>query len=85
MRVYELTVISKGGFDLEVFLKKLKIKVLKADKPVERPLAYDIKKQKKAVYSYCEVEMSPSAVKDLETKLKLDDNVLRHLIVVREV
>lgn len=83
MRNYELTVIAKDNFDLEAFLKKLKAKILKADKPVERPLAYDIKKVSKATYSYCEIEIDPGKVLDLENKLKLEDKVLRHLLIWR--
>ncbi len=79
-----MTVIFRGEFDLEAFLKKLKIKILKVGKPVERPLAYDIKRQNKAIFSYCELEMTPSDVSDLENKLKLEDKVLRHLLVWRE-
>lgn len=84
MKDYELTVVSKEGFDLEAFLKKLKAKVLKADKPVERPLAYDIKKASKGVYSYCEIEIDPKDVLDLENKLLLETKVLRHLLIWRE-
>ncbi len=85
MREYELTVVAKDGFDLEAFLKKLKIKVLKVAKPVEKSLAYEILGQKKGVYSYCEIESDPKAILDIEAKLKLDDKVLRHLIIYKEV
>ncbi|MDO8514883.1 MAG: 30S ribosomal protein S6 [bacterium] len=84
MRDYELTVISKGEFDLAEFLKKLKVKIIKESKSVERPLAYPIAKQTKGVYSYVEVEMDPSAIAELENQLRLENKIIRHLIVWRE-
>ncbi|OGG05656.1 30S ribosomal protein S6 [Candidatus Gottesmanbacteria bacterium RIFCSPHIGHO2_01_FULL_42_12] len=84
MNEYELTVLAKDGLDLEAFLKKLKVKILKTAKSEERLLAYEINKQKKGVYSYCEIEADPSVISDLEAKLKLDDKVLRSLIIIKE-
>lgn len=84
MRDYELTVISKGEFDLAEFLKKLKIKIIKEAKSVERPLAYPIAKQNKGVYSYVEIEADPAVIGDLENKLRLENKVLRHLVIWRE-
>lgn len=84
MRDYELTVISKGEFDLAEFLKKLKVKIIKEAKSVERPLAYPIAKQSKGVYSYVEIEADPAVISDLENKLRLENKILRHLIIWRE-
>lgn len=84
MRDYELTVITKGEFDLAEFLKKLKVKIIKEAKSVERPLAYAIAKLNKAVYSYVEVEADPAVISDLENKLRLENKVIRHLIIWRE-
>ena len=84
MRDYELTVITKGEFDLAEFLKKLKIKIIKEAKSMERPLAYTIAKQDKGVYSYVEIEADPAIIADLENKLRLENKIIRHLIIWRE-
>ena len=86
MPVYEATfVFPKGNNDMpkviESYLKVSKAKVKKHDDWGVKALAYPINKQKDAHYMYYELEMETQDVKTLETKIKLDEVLLRHLIV----
>ena len=49
-----------------------------------RVLAYPIRKQKEGTYVFVQAEMDPHSVGELERSLKLDENVLRHLLVHEE-
>jgi small subunit ribosomal protein S6 len=86
MAIYEITFIfPKGNKDysktLAKYLKDVKAEVKKKDDWGVKTLAYPIKKQSEANYLYLEAEMEPSALPKLEGKIKLDEVLLRHLIV----
>lgn len=93
MTDYELTVLlkptlSEKELDKEVkgfvdILEKVGGKVTKKVDPTKRQLAYTIKKLKEAFYVYVEVNMKPSDVGLIEQKIRLLDNVVRYLIVVK--
>ena len=44
-------------------------------------LSYPIKNNKKAFYEYLNIEMSNEKIKEMNSKLNLDENVIRHLSV----
>jgi len=44
-------------------------------------LAYAIKKQPEGIYVQLDFQLPPSATRDLERNLRIDENVLRHLLV----
>lgn len=46
-----------------------------------RNLAYPIEKQKKGFYAHFEFETEPKVVKALDKSLKLEENILRFLLV----
>lgn len=46
-----------------------------------RELAYPIKEQKKGFYVVLEVEMGNEAINEFNRLVRIDSNVLRHLIV----
>ncbi len=46
-----------------------------------RQLAYAIGKHKEGVYVQFNFQMAPSASRDLERSLRLDEQVIRHLVV----
>ena len=70
------------------YLKKINAKIVHDFYPGgRRKLAYPIKKQKHGFYFYVEFsfdETEQKAVKLLDHDLKLDNNILRHLIVKRQ-
>lgn len=70
------------------YLKKIKAKIVRDFYSVgRRKLAYPIKKQKHGFYLFVEFnfeEDDAKAIKALDHNLKLDNNILRHLIVKRD-
>lgn len=90
MRKYELAVLLHPDLeiDLDAPLKRLDDiiknaggKIEKRDNWGKRKLAYNIKGQEFAVYLFYVIEAEPSATADLESALRLNEEVLRHLIV----
>ena len=56
-------------------------KVKKEDMWGARDLAYPIKKQTKGFYAHFEFEAEPKIIKGLDNSLKVEENVLRYLLV----
>lgn len=54
--------------------------IQKENLPKKRRLAYQIKKQTNAYFANFYFYLDPNKIKDLENKLKLDKNILRHLV-----
>jgi small subunit ribosomal protein S6 len=46
-----------------------------------RALTYPIRKKREGTYVFLHAQMDPQAIIDLERKLKLDEDVLRYLLV----
>jgi small subunit ribosomal protein S6 len=46
-----------------------------------RTLAYPIRKQQEGTYVFFQAQISPEAVGELERNLKLDEEILRYLLV----
>lgn len=86
MPKYELTfVFDKDNSELpkklEKYLKSGNAKVIKMEEWGTKSLAYPINKRHEAKYFYAEAEMEPAAAKELETRLHLDEELMRYLIV----
>ena len=56
-------------------------KIIKEDMWGARDLAYPIKKQTKGYYVHFEFETEPKVVIDLDKGLKVEENILRYLLV----
>ncbi len=87
---YELTVIFpltlKEKEKAREELKKEIEKVAKIGKETdwgEKKLAYPIKKNKRGHFYFYELKASPEKTKTLEEWLKLNENILRYLIVLK--
>lgn len=59
-------------------------KVLKIDLWGKKSLAYEIEKQKEGVYLLVSFEADPKVLSELEKKIKLEENIIRYLIVRTE-
>jgi len=86
MAQYEVTLLfpkteKAGKKSAEKLFKAAGVKVKKAHDWKIRELAYPIDKQTEAHYWLFEVEAEPKQVKDLEGKIKLEESILRSLIV----
>lgn len=94
MRGYELTLIFHPGLektDQEKLLDKVKKivedatgKVVKVDEWGKKLLSYPIAKQKEGVYILLTLELEGKEAQKLEEKLKIEEKVLRHLLVRKE-
>ena len=88
---YELTIISrlnpktkKGETDLEKIKTELtKIgKITKEENWGKKSLAYPIQKETEAYYYWFVFGADPKKVSRLDNTLKLNDNIIRYLLVV---
>ncbi|MDP3998254.1 MAG: 30S ribosomal protein S6 [bacterium] len=94
MRDYELTVVLKPDLAdkaREEFLAKVKKLVEDAKGKIEsqdlwgkKTLAYPLKKEKEGVYAYFVLTFPKNEISSLERKIKIEDGVLRHLLVSRD-
>lgn len=91
---YELTILlspnlaekelAKETKNLADLLEKTGAKVTKKLEPAKKVLAYEIKKYKEAHYLYLELELKPEMVSAIDQKLKLEENVVRWLLVRKD-
>lgn len=91
MRHYEVMIVlqpemGEDGFNkhLERVKKSLESgggKIVRDDRWGLRTLAYEIKKQTQGYYTVIEWEGPPELIAELDHSLRLDENVLRHLVI----
>lgn len=94
MKDYELTVLVKPmlsdkELDKEVkllfdLLSKAGAQVSTKTDPKKQNLAYEIAKLREAYYIFMELQLKPEAVTAVDQKLKLEDSVIRYLLVRKE-
>ena len=78
MRKYEL-ILRRLFKKIERWIGKGKI--LSQKSWGRRELAYPIKKEREGVYLFLELEMEPEKGGEIERKLRLEEDILRHLLV----
>ncbi|MDP3733110.1 MAG: 30S ribosomal protein S6 [Candidatus Daviesbacteria bacterium] len=93
MNNYYVTLVLKPDLEekvrkelLEGLVKKLTIdngKLTKQDLWGVKDLAYPIKKQNKGFYAHFEIEADPKNAKGLDKILKVEEDILRYLIIRR--
>jgi small subunit ribosomal protein S6 len=91
MNNYELTILLKPDLGEKEVIKEIKnltdllekagAKVSKKIEPAKKALAYEIKKFREAYYFYLELGLKPEGVAVVDQKLKLQENVVRYLLV----
>src|SRR5689334_10847604 len=90
MQNYMLTVLVKDSLDEKgrvALLDSIKNQfdsVIKEDLWGNRSLAYPISHQTKAFYAYYEFSADQSKISNLDKMIKLNEDVLRHLLTVKE-
>jgi small subunit ribosomal protein S6 len=91
--VYELVVLLHPDLEIDVEAPITKIeglieavngRVVKRDNWGKKRLAYRIRRQDFAIYVYFEVELEPTAVRQLENTILITEEVLRHILVDHE-
>lgn len=92
MKEYELVVILHPDLEIDVDAPVSKIeklitaadgKIVKKDNWGKKRLTYAIKKQQFGVYIYMEVDLEPDKVRQLESTLRITEEVMRFLLVKR--
>lgn len=91
MNSYLLTLVLKPDMDekerktlLDSMVKKLTADVGKLEKEDlwgARDLAYPIKRQTKGFYAHYQIQADPKGAKGLDKSLKLEEDILRYLLV----
>ena len=91
MNKYELGVVVRFGMEDEAFQAEMeRVKTLitrfggeidKVDEWGRRRMAYPIQKQQDGVYTFITFSAESSAPAEIESRLRLQENVLRYLIV----
>ncbi len=91
MSKYEMGVIVKAGLDDETYQAEMeRVKGLidrfggtieKVDDWGRRRLAYPIEKQTEGMYTFITFESGSEAPAEIESRIRLQENVLRFLIV----
>ena len=94
MQNYELTLVlpekvtaarKKSVTDLvEKIVKTFKGKVLKTDDWGRIDLAYKVKKNSSGSFMHFDLELEPKSVHNLDAKIRLEESVIRYLLVRKE-
>jgi len=94
MRDYEIVYIFKSSFMPEEIEQKLEKyhgvltgdggEITAVEQWGKRQLAYPIRKESNAYYVIAQFTVQPAALPEFERRLKLDEDLLRHLIVISE-
>lgn len=94
MNKYEMAVVVSSKVEEEVKLATLdKVKALierfggsitNIDDQGKKKLAYEIQKMSEAYYYFIKFDAEPTAPAEIESRMRIMDNVLRYLIVSDE-
>ena len=94
MNKYEIMFIVRADIDeetqkntvktFEKVLTDMKSKVLENKDMGQKKLAYPINKQVRGNYYLFNVEATAEAVKEFDRKAKIDENILRHIVIREE-
>ena len=93
MRNYEIAIVLHPDLEIDIesatskvekIIELAKGKIVKKDNWGKRKLAYKIKKQDWGIYVFYNVQLDPSAVQQIESTLRITEEVMRYLIVSLE-
>ena len=94
MNKYELTLVVSAKIDEEArtaVVDKVKSYIEKANATITevnecglKKLAYEIQKMKEGFYYFIQFEAESSAPAEIESRIRIMDNVLRYLVVKNE-
>ena len=76
--------VKKSAETYKNLIETLKGKVVEAKELGEKKLAYPIKKELNGYYYVMQVEADKEAIQEFDRKIRLDETILRHLIVRQE-
>ena len=76
--------VKKSADTYKNLIQTLKGKVVEAKELGEKKLAYPIKKELNGYYYVMQVEANKEAIQEFDRKIRLDETILRHLIIRQE-
>ena len=76
--------VKKSAETYKNLIETLKGKVVEAKELGEKKLAYPIKKELNGYYYVMQVEADKEAIQEFDRKIRLDETILRHLIIRQE-
>jgi small subunit ribosomal protein S6 len=87
MALYEITFLTKEESDpgVRTTLEEAGLSIQEESTLGRKRLAYPIKKETQAVYTSYVFDAAPTAITELNRKLSLNTNILRYLIVTKEI
>lgn len=94
MNKYEIIFIVKADLEeklikdisksYEKLLADLKAKITNSKDLGQKKLAYPIEKNVRGYYFLLNVEAKPEAIKEFDRNARIDENIIRHLIINEE-
>ncbi len=90
---YEVMFIVKVGEEdvVEAMVKRVEDLITKnggtvnnIDRMGKRRLAYEVKKQTEGDYTLIEFAIDPSQIKEIDRVIKINESIIRHLIVKQD-
>ncbi len=93
MRNYEIAIVLHPDLEIDIesatskvekIIDTAKGKITKKDNWGKRKLAYPIKKQDWGIYVFYQVQLDPQSVAQIESTLRITEEVMRYLIVSLE-
>ena len=76
--------VKKSAETYKNLIETLKGKVVEAKELGEKKLAYPIKKELNGYYYVMQVEANKEAIQEFDRKIRLDETILRRLIIRQE-
>ena len=91
MNKYELTAVVSANIEdderaavvnkLKAYVERFGGKVTNVEEAGKKRLAYEIQKQKEAFYYFIQFDAEATAPAEIESRIRIMDNVIRFLIV----
>ena len=91
MNKYELTLVVSAKIEdderaatvdkAKAYVERFGGKITNVDEAGKKKLAYDIQKMSEAFYYFVQFDAEPTAPPEIESRVRIMDNVLRYLIV----
>ncbi len=77
----EADLVKKTAENYKKLVESLKDKVIEFKELGEKKLAYPIKKEINGYYFVMQINANSDTIAEFDRKIRLDENVLRHLII----
>lgn len=84
MSRYELALVLREGAGKDEILSKVKGKIISTNSLGLKQLSYSVKKADKGQVIFLVIELAEEEVKSLEKSLKINEQILRYLIIKKE-